>query len=218
MAPRRFVQNFSHRHAVVVSNDERVATVLIPTLQRLGLSGECRATGDEVVDLSILPLQSCDHVVFIDGDLPRSPIVACRGDAAEMPTVPVVGLVGVEAPSRLKTLLQAGATAFLAKPVHGGAVFSALALAVNEHARKCELLDLVEAHEERRRQRKFVIKALVQLMAECGLDDEAAFALLRKRSMHQRLSIEAYCQSVVQRSATIADGEPTTPPSIRFAK
>ncbi|MBB4003434.1 ANTAR domain-containing response regulator [Aurantimonas endophytica] len=218
MAPRRFVQNFSRRHAIVVSNDERVATVLMPTLQRLGLGVECRATGEEAVDLSTLPLQPCGHVIFVDGDLARTPIIPCRGDAGEMPAVPVVGLVGVEAPSRLKTLLQAGATAFLAKPVHGGAVFSALSLAVNEHARKSELFDLVDAHEQRRRQRRFVIKALVQLMAERGLDDEAAFALLRKQSMHERLSIEAYCQSVVQRSATIAEGEPETPPSIRFAK
>ena len=202
MAPSRFVQNFSRRHAILVSNDERVSTTLLPTLARLGLSAEHRLTGEEAVDLSQLSLQAEDHVVFVDGDLPRAPILPFSGGPGSLPLVPVVGLVGVEAPSRLRSLMQAGATAFLAKPVYGGSVFSALYLAVNEFNQKAEMAGDLATHETRRRQRRFVIKAVLQLMRERGLeDDDQAFAILRRESMQARLSIEAYCQYVVQRSA-----------------
>ncbi len=38
------------------------------------------------------------------------------------------------------------------------------------------------------------------IMKSHSLDDEGAFALLRKESMRARLSLEAYCECVVQRS------------------
>ena len=44
--------------------------------------------------------------------------------------------------------------------------------------------------EGRRGARRFVIKALLQLMQEHGLDDEQAYAMLRKESMRQRLTVE----------------------------
>ncbi|MCE7030537.1 ANTAR domain-containing response regulator [Jiella avicenniae] len=202
MAPSRFVQNFSRRHAILVSNDERVSATLPPTLARLGLTVEHRATGEEAVDLSQVPLQAEDHVVFVDGDLPRAPVLPFSAGPGSLPLAPVVGLVGVEAPSRLRSLMQAGATAFLAKPVYGGSVFSALYLAVNEFAQKADLSGALAAHETRRRQRRYVIKAILKLMRERGLDDDDhAFAILRRESMQARLSIEAYCQYVVQRSA-----------------
>ena len=203
MAPARFVQNFSHRRAILVSNDERVLATLPPTLVRLGLTVDHRPTGDEAVDLSQEPLQAGEHVVFVDGDLARSPILPASLAPAPLPFAPVIGLVGVEAPSRLRALMQIGATAFLAKPVYGGSVFSALYIAVNEHAAKADLARTVAAHETRRGQRRFVIKAVLKLIRERGLeDDDAAFAILRRESMRARLSIEAYCQYVVQQSAT----------------
>lgn len=204
MAARRLVQNFSHRRAVVVSNDERVGNTLASTLGRLGLIVDMRPGIHEAVDLSNEPLSWSDDVIFVDADLPLVPHVPWSS-IGEMPLAPVIGLVGVEAPSRLKALIQVGATAFLYKPVYAGSVFSTLYLAVNEYARKAELCNAIEAHEGRRRQRRFVIKAVVQLMSEQKLDDDAAFALLRKRSMQTRLSIEAYCQYVVQRSATVPE-------------
>lgn len=133
MAARRLVQNFSHRRAVVVSNDERVRNTLASTLGRLGLIVDMRR-GHEAVDLSSEPLSWSDDIVFVDADLPLAPHVPWS-NIGEMPMAPVIGLVGVEAPSRLKALIQVGATAFLSKPVYAGSVFSTLYLAVNEYGK-----------------------------------------------------------------------------------
>ncbi|MBO0904794.1 ANTAR domain-containing response regulator [Jiella sonneratiae] len=219
MVPGRFVQNFSHRRAILVSNDDRAIATLTATLGRLGLTVSHRPTKDEAADLSQEPLQAAEVVLFVDGDLARAPVLPLSDGSGPMPRVPVVGLVGVEAPSRLRALMQTGATAFLAKPVYAGSVFSALYLAVNEHAAKADQLAAIGAHETRRRQRRFVIKAVLKLMRERGLDDDdAAFAILRRESMQARLSIEAYCQFVVQRSAALSESGADGPLMSRSAE
>lgn len=201
MAVPRYIQNFSRRHAILISNDRRVGAALSPILTRLGLTMSQRETPDADGELAAVDLDPASDVLILDGDLPRMPPVPRLAGNDLIPLAPVVGLVGVEAPSRLKTLMQFGATAFLSKPIHGGSVYSALYLAVNEHARKACMMDALEAHEQRRRLRRFVIKAVLKVMKERGCNDDDAFAYLRNQSMHARVSVETYCQFVVQRSA-----------------
>lgn len=207
MAVPRYIQNFSRRRAILVSDDPRVGTALSPILSRLGLTMFQEATAEAPLDMSAAQLDPNLDVILVDGDLPRMPIVPRSPCGDGVPLAPVVGLVGVEAPSRLKTLMQIGATAFLAKPIHAGSIYSALYLSVNEHARKAGLANAIDEHEQRRRQRRFVIKAVVKVMKERDCDDDAAFAFLREQSMHARVSIEQYCQYVVQRSATRNDSD-----------
>jgi AmiR/NasT family two-component response regulator len=54
--------------------------------------------------------------------------------------------------------------------------------------------------EERRRNRRFVTRAIVDLMRERGIDDEEAFRLLRKESMRRRLTIEEYAVQLAAES------------------
>ena len=61
---------------------------------------------------------------------------------------------------------------------------------MNEHRRRSEALERLRDMEGRRGARRFVHKALLQLMHEHGIDDEQAYSLLRKESMRQRLTVE----------------------------
>jgi AmiR/NasT family two-component response regulator len=207
MSLLRLTQNFCQRRALFVSRDERGTASLPSTLQKLGLSVEIVPPACDA-KAALQDLSAGNDVVFVDGDLGEP--LSFTGD---LPPCPVVGLVGAEAPSRLRGLMQAGATAFLSKPVYGGAVFSALYLAVNEFDRKAALHALLREHEHRRSLRRHVIKAVTLVMRDHDLDDEGAFALLRKQSMSARVSLETYCQYVVQRSAT----EPRPDP-VRMAR
>lgn len=209
MRSSRFVQNFRQRRALILSGDARAVEALSSTAAKLGLSVEhVRAASDDV-KAAFLAVDARRDVLFIDGDMNLVPELAI-GDAADLPLVPVVGLVGIEAPSRLRALMQIGATAFLSKPVHSGSIFSALYLAVNEFEQKSELRLSIEELERRRRYRRHVIKAVTMVMKSHSLDDEGAFALLRKEAMRARLSLENYCEGVVQRSTarTLGDAEP----------
>lgn len=183
----RLVQNFRGSRAVIVSAPADAAGVLAATLSRLGLAVERAAHPDD------LPALSPEHdVVLVDGDLALAP----NAGLAALPT-PVVGLVGVGAPGRLRLLLQLGATAFLHKPVHAASVYSALFLAVNEHRRRRHLASLVQEHERRRRGRRHVTKAVLRLMGEHGLDDDAAYEALRRASMKARRGVEEFCEALV---------------------
>ena len=199
MRPNRFVQNFSQRRALIVTADTRTADALCSTLRKLGLTVEHLPTFDADAQMGLQASDARRDVLFIDGDMGFVPEFVMH-NPGYLPQVPVIGLVGIEAPSRLRALMQFGATAFLPKPVHSGAIFSALYLAVNEFEQKANLRLSVEELETRRRYRRHVIKAVTMVMKSHSLDDEGAFALLRKESMRARLSLENYCEGVVQRS------------------
>ncbi|SON55642.1 ANTAR domain protein [Hartmannibacter diazotrophicus] len=198
MNEQRLVQNFSGRRALLVSEDARALKTLSTTLVKLGLSVETLDRQAMIAGDVPGGLEMDRDVLFVDGDLDYGSGLPADG----LPSVPVIGLVGVEAPSRLKGLMRLGSSAFLSKPVYGGSIYSALFLAVNAQRQKSATRKVLDNHEERRRLRRFVIKAVVQTMAARNLDDEAAFAVLRRESMRARLSLEAYCEHVVQRSTT----------------
>ena len=134
-------------------------------------------------------------VVFVDGDGPFDPALLARPDRI-LPHVPVIGVVGVEAPSRLKALSDTGATALLRKPIHPATVYSSLFLAVNNHARFARLEAELEEHKRRRAGRRYIIRAVVGLIQHAGMTDEQAYVHLRRESMRRRVGIEEYATAL----------------------
>ncbi len=193
MTTPRLVQNFRGFRAHLVLSDRRQVENLEASLTRLGLTigyVDPRAGGGA---LDCASLAQDRDVLFIDGDLERPPF-SVPDQAQAFHHAPVIGLVGVEAPSRLKSLLSLGATAFLRKPVHGSTVYSALFMGINGFLRRRQLEITVEEHEQRRRGRRFVIKAVIILAQKTGMDDDQAYSALRRESMKQRISMEDYCE------------------------
>ncbi|MCB8883630.1 ANTAR domain-containing protein [Acidisoma cellulosilytica] len=137
-------------------------------------------------------------LLFVDGDF--HPKGMERPEEAALWDVPVIGLVGIEAPGRLRALMALGATAFLRKPVYAPAVYPAVFLAVNTHRERQHMREQLVAHERRRAGRRFVIKAVIAVMQDEGCDDEQAYEMLRRAAMQERQSIEVYCEIWVQKS------------------
>ena len=192
MTARRLVQNFRHLRGIVWGGPATAADTLQTTLARLGMS-LVRAQ-----DADLIALDCNRDVIFADGDCDLDPALI-RRPGTTLPPAPTIGLVGVEAPSRLKMLDELGATAFLRKPIHAAAVYSSLFLAVNGYHRlRLQELALAE-HDRRRGGRRFVIKAVVHLVQTAGLSDDAAYARLRRESMRVRRSLEEYCESWMAR-------------------
>lgn len=199
MTAQRPVQNFSRKCALVATADERAMSALAMTLPKLGMSVD-RLSIDETTP----SLDAGRHMLFIDGDLPSLRQLKL-GDDGCGPSVPVIGMVGVEAPSRLRLLVDIGAAAFLSKPIHSGTIFSALYLAASQHGQRAAREAAINDLETRRRKRRHVIKAVTIMMRMEGLDDEAAFQRLRRQAMQARVPVETYCEYVVQRCTTQTD-------------
>ncbi len=186
---RRLVQNFSGVRATIIQTTGRNRDVLAETLTKLGLqiaTLDPTTEADRIAGAVEGALESAE-VVFFDADLAETPGLP---HGVPLAPVPLIVLVGLESPSRLQRAFDLGPSAFVHKPIRSSGIFSALFFAMNEHARRAETLERLRAMERRRGSRRFVHKALMQLMSQHGIDDEEAYALLRKESMSQRLTVE----------------------------
>lgn len=204
MTVSRFVQNFSQCRATVLSRDARALDMLDRTLVKLGLSVAYAIVEGDRSRLQASELEPGRDILFVDGDLDL-PVTL----VGESPVVPVIGLIGVEAPSRLRQLVQIGASAYLRKPVHGATVYSALVLGVNAFNRKQMLETCLETHELKRRQRRSVIKAILEIMRTDHVDDDEAYIRLRRLSMRNRMSVEDFSEHFVRMRTIVTPRDPT---------
>lgn len=187
MTDRRLIQNFRGSRGILWAGPDVPIDPLGRMLAKIGV------TLERFEDIDIAALDTNRDVLFIDGDQPLVPGLVLAMDTS-LPMVPAIGIVGIEAPSRLKLLAEAGVTAFLRKPIHAGTVYSALFLSVNNYRRMRGMELRLAEHDRKRRGRRFVIKAVVALIKNRGLDDEEAYALLRRESMRRRLGLEESCE------------------------
>jgi AmiR/NasT family two-component response regulator len=197
MTEPRLLQNFSGGRAIVVTDRASSLDVLTISLNRLGVTTSPADIVESVAAIDLATLQPDRDVVFIDGDISDAAVLP-RSAIGRLPPVPVIGLLGVSAPSRLKALMRAGATSFLRKPIHGSAVYPALFVGVNEYRRHRHLEALLEDQSRRHRGRRHVIKAIIRTMSEYGIDDDEAYDLLRRRSMMMRQTMEDLCKDLVR--------------------
>lgn len=110
--------------------------------------------------------------------------------------MPMVALIGSEAPGRIEWALRAGAHAQLLKPVGDNGAYSALLIARDafdaQRALSVEIADLRRRLDER----LTVVRAVAALAARGKTEDEA-YAQLRQMAMAWRVSFEDAAARVV---------------------
>ena len=180
--------SFRGARALVVHPDDGNRETLVRTLHQLGLLVAAVGSDDEATILAALG--DCD-ILFYDAD--QTPGAVFAGVGAELPSV---ALIGHEVPSRLARVARQRCCAFLLKPLRATGVFSALYLAFSEAAARRQAAAERAALAERQRGRRFVVKAILQLCAERGLDDDTAFRWLRRESMRLRVPIERVAEEL----------------------
>jgi AmiR/NasT family two-component response regulator len=192
----RLVQNFSGNRAILLGlcghSQDPVETMLV----KLGISVEDLPLTDEALKALLPSLDPDRDVLFVDGDSGIAAIMPIAA-ADRYSLVPVIALVGVEAPSRLKALINLGVTAFIKKPVQASGVYSALFLGINQHRISRSLKEAVQEYEKRKRGRKWLVKAIISLM-RLGIDEDSAYAHLRREAMRAQKSVEAYSEQLLQ--------------------
>lgn len=184
------IQNFRGQCAAILCPDDHNRAVLIQVLGRLGLKLQ---TVDPLEGRAPLTaaIQGADFV-FIDADL-----VEALGCHTQLPSQPVIAIVGLETPGRLQRAFDLGPAATLHKPLRSTGIYSALFIAANEHRRRQELALKMLALEARHRGRRFVIRAVVLLMRQHDIDDDEAYRILRDESMRLRMTLEELAAHIV---------------------
>lgn len=197
----RETSSFRGARALVVHADDANREKLVHTLRQLGLVVTEMGSDDEA---AIRAARADRDIVFYDSD--HTPAAAL----AEPSDVPHVALIGHEVPSRLARVARQRCCAFLVKPIRATGVFSALYLAFSEAAERRREAEERVGLAERQRGRRFVVKAILLLCAERGMDDEEAFRWLRRESMGRRVPVERVAEEMVA-----AAGARRRPPATR---
>ena len=184
--PARLRPALSHWHAAVLHRPHPAIDNLLRQLEKLGLT----------VRQAWPDLDTSDgeaNVVFFDADMGCDEQFPWAPGEAPMP---LVALIGSEAPGRIEWALSQGANAHLLKPVTSAGVYSVLLIAAHAFESRRRLHAQLAELTERVRKRPVVARALLNLMQD-GLDECAAMQRLRTMAMDQRLTIEDLAETMV---------------------
>ncbi len=174
--------------AIILHRPHDVVTALTRQLQAVGLRvSTCWP--------ELSPAALAADFVFFDADMGFDAQFPWARGAAPMP---LIALIGSEAPGRIDWALSTGANAQLLKPVGGSGVYSALLIARHAFAARSSLAAEVADLRRRLGERQTVVRAVIQLTRTCGSED-AAYAALRALAMDARIGLEEAAAQVLAR-------------------
>jgi len=133
--------------------------------------------------------------VFFDVDMGYDAQFPWTPGAAPMP---LIALIGSEAPGRIEWAIEQGSDAQVLKPVGDSGVYSALLIARQSFEARQSLMAENENLRARLADRQTVVRA-VTLIAAHGKRDADAYAQLRKLAMARRETIEQAAHRIVAR-------------------
>ena len=164
-----------------------------------------RDLGHEVTELAVGVEEAAEVIARDDPDL--SIVVVYEDDSyaldlieeiAEYARGPVIAMVAKEEPEFVSAAAKRGIYAY-AREGMADSIQSAIEVAVRRHAEKQELAEQVERLETALERRALIERAKGILMERHGLEERAAFDLLRD---HAR----SHNRKVVEVAQTVADG------------
>ncbi len=159
------------------------------------LRRQCNAIGLDVFDCwpDLPPKALAADFVFFDADMGYDSQFPWKPGEAPMP---MIALIGSEAPGRIEWSLSQGADAQILKPVGDGGVFSALLIARRAFEVRQSMRDEIGVLRGRLSERQTVVQA-VTILAVSGKSEDEAYALLRHLAMSRRETIEEAARRVV---------------------
>jgi AmiR/NasT family two-component response regulator len=179
------IPNLGGAKAFVLHRPHATVNAVLRQLSAIGL--EAHACWPE---LPVAALAA--DFVFFDVDLgfdEQFPWVA--GEAP----MPLVALIGSEAPGRIEWALSHNADAQLIKPVGTAGVYSALLIARKSFEVRRQLSGEIAALRQRVAERQTIVRAVAALSKDA--DDARAYAQLRSLAMSWHISIEEAARRIV---------------------
>lgn len=132
-------------------------------------------------------------VVFFDADMGHDQQFPWPSGFSPMP---LVALIGSEAPGRIEWALAQGSNAHMLKPIGSTGAYSALLIAAHAYRKARSHADDIRVLEDRLRQRPIVVRAVLQLMQQGYAGETAAFKRLRSISMDWGMTIEEAADAI----------------------
>ena len=190
-----FIPNLGGARAVIVHRPHPTVVSLTRQLGAIGLSVE--AHWPELPASAV----RADYI-FFDADMGHDSQFPWRPGEAPMP---MIALIGSEAPGRIEWALSQNAAGQILKPVGDGGVFSVLLIARQTYdARKAMVAEIADLRA-RLSERQTIVQAVMLLARSAGSEDRA-YDQLRQMAMSWRVSIEQAAQRIVAMGPVTASG------------
>ncbi len=187
--------NFRGCHALVLHRSDNNSETLIRQLESLGLTARRKWPADNVTAEGV-------DVVFFDADLGFDGLFAWPASRAP---IPLIAVMGSEAPGRIEWTLAQGPSAYLIKPIGSTGVFSTLAIAFRTFEMQQRLQRTLADLTRRVEARPILFKAILVVMEDFGVGDAEAYQLLRTNSMKRRVSIEELSSLIVASPSSVRE-------------
>lgn len=179
--------NFRGWKAVVLHRPHPDLDRLTRQMERLGMEITC-----------VWPRLEAEHrdadVILFDADMGHEE--QFPWPQSDLP-MPMVALIGSEAPGRVEWAIQRGAGAHLSKPVGSTGVFGALVVAVRSFQTTLESAGRIRDLESRLARRPNVVEAVLLLMDLHKCTSTEAYEHLRSLAMAGRVSIEDAADALI---------------------
>jgi AmiR/NasT family two-component response regulator len=183
---RHGLPNFRGLRALIVHPPGDGIDILVDHLTRLGIAATCNWPIQE------LSAEGWD-LIFFDAD--RGFDRQFCWEPGEAP-IPLVALVGSEAPGRIEWMLAQMPSAYLFKPLRPNGIFSALVIAFHVFEQRAGLEHRIADLNARVRARPSVVTAINLVRTTLNVPSQDAYALLRTEAMKHQLSVESLCEQI----------------------
>lgn len=179
------IPNLGGASAFVLHRSHPTVQAITRQLSAIGLVATCRWP-----DLPAEALAA--DFVFFDADLGFDEQFPWKPGEAPMP---LVALIGSEAPGRVEWALSHNADAQLLKPVGNAGVYSALLIARQSFEARRSLAGEIASLRSRVAERQTIVRAVAALSKGAG--DERAYARLRSLATNWQISIEEAARRIM---------------------
>lgn len=180
--------NFVGLRAVILHRADEGIERLARQLRRLGLDVDRRWA-------PLGPQEQCD-IVLVDADQGWGGLLPWAG--ADAP-VPVVALLGSEAPGRIAWAIEQGAGSIIAKPIAQASVYPALVLALHVFEERRATREEIAEMRARLQLRGLVHQAVEAIARAHEVGEDAAFRRLREMAMQRRMTLEQVAADLLAR-------------------
>jgi AmiR/NasT family two-component response regulator len=187
-APRE-TPSFEGWNALVVHRPHPNVDAIMQQFERIGIAAShCWPEATHLPDLGACNVLLIDADMGYDGQFPWEP-----GQAP----MPIIALIGSEAPGRIAWAMSQGADAQLLKPIGSAGLYGALVIACHSFAERRAMTAEIAALRRRLESREVLAEATALLMVRDNISARAAYQKLRLAAMGARQPIEAAAADLV---------------------
>ena len=180
---------------LIAEDDPLVAVTLSDQLAELGHDVIAVASdGEEAVTMA---RQEQPDIAILDIKMPNRDGISAAEEISREFDLPILMLTAYSERPLVMRAAEAGALAYLLKPVAAEELSASLALALARHKDKEALRSEIERLEDTLHERETIDKAKSILMERVGLSENDAYSRMRQRAREKRVKMVQVAQTII---------------------